>query len=65
MGARLGSRMRLRPKQWVRSARVRHKGRFVAQVIEAIGRGEYIVRDRHKVKWLRHASQLNPVPKPS
>lgn len=56
--------MRMRPKQWVRSARVRRKGRFIGQIVEALGRGEYIIRDQNKLKWLRHSSQLTPIRSP-
>jgi hypothetical protein len=49
--------MKFKVKQWVRSARYREKGSFVGQII-GTSKGEYIIRDADRVKWLRTEDQL-------
>lgn len=51
---------KFKEKDWVRSARYRSKGSFVGQIV-GMSRGEYIVRDGDRVKWLRTEDQLTLV----
>lgn len=51
--------MKFRKGDWVESARVKHKGKFVGQVIDTID-GEYIIRDAERAKWLRKEEDLSP-----
>jgi hypothetical protein len=52
--------MKFKVKQWVRSARYKEKGSFVGQIV-GTSKGEYIVRDGDRVKWLRTEDQLTLV----
>jgi hypothetical protein len=52
--------MKFKDKDWVRSVRYREKGSFVGQIV-GMSRGEYIVRDGDRVKWLRTEDQLTLV----
>jgi hypothetical protein len=47
-------------KQWVRSDRYKTKASFVGQIV-GTSKGEYIVRDGDRVKWLRTEDQLTLV----
>jgi hypothetical protein len=53
---------KFKDKDWVRSARYREKAAFVGQIV-GMSRGEYIVRDGDRVKWLRTEDQLEAVEK--
>lgn len=44
---------------WVESARVGSKGKFVGEVI-GTSQGEYVIRDADRVKWLRKEDELSP-----
>jgi hypothetical protein len=48
---------KFKEKDWVRSARYREKAAFVGQIV-GMSRGEYIIRDGDRVKWLRTEDQL-------
>jgi hypothetical protein len=52
--------MKFKIKSWVRSARYKSKGPFVGQII-GTSKGEYIIRDADRVKWLRTEDQLTLV----
>jgi hypothetical protein len=49
--------MKFKKGDWVRSARVRSKGPFNAEVVE-IWQGEYILRDADRNRWLRKESEV-------
>jgi hypothetical protein len=49
--------MKFKDKDWVRSTRVGSKGSFIGQIID-ISKGEYIVRDAERRRWLRKEGEL-------
>lgn len=55
--------MKFKKGDWVESARVGTKGKFVGEVI-GTSEGEYIVRDADRVKWLRKEDELSPASSP-
>jgi hypothetical protein len=50
--------MKFKLKDWVASAPVKRKGKFVGQVIDIID-GDYVVRDAERRKWLRTEAELS------
>jgi len=49
-------------KDWVESARVKSKGKFVGQIVDIID-GDYVVRDAERRRWLRTEAELSPAQK--
>jgi hypothetical protein len=50
--------MKFKKGDWVHSVRVGSKGQFVGEVVDFL-KGEYVIRDAEKKRWLRAEGELS------